>query len=111
MLLPHRLRRELPPSLQQTVKLAAVGGPSIAGELAANRHTCVVVTGNDAALIDKLARMLRTPYYHVWPSTDMVGVEIGLILGLVTALLQTIVLGMVLASRHDDDRSAAGRER
>jgi glycerol-3-phosphate dehydrogenase (NAD(P)+) len=74
-LLPHRLRRELRPSLQRTVKLAAVGGPSIAGELAANRHTCVVVTGNDAALLDKLVHLLRTPYYHVWPSTDMVGVE------------------------------------
>jgi hypothetical protein len=31
-----------------------------------------------------------------------VGVEFGLILGLITAALQTIVLGMVLASRHDD---------
>ena len=31
-----------------------------------------------------------------------VGVEIGLILGLIVSLLQTIVLGMVLASRHDD---------
>jgi glycerol-3-phosphate dehydrogenase (NAD(P)+) len=74
--LPHRLRRALPPELQATVKLAAVGGPSIAGELAANRHTCVVVTGNDAALLDKLAGMLRTPYYHVWPTTDMIGVEV-----------------------------------
>ena len=73
--LPHRLRRELPPELQRTVKLAAVGGPSIAGELAANRHTCVVVTGSDSALIEKLAGMMRTPYYHVWPSTDLVGVE------------------------------------
>jgi peptidoglycan/LPS O-acetylase OafA/YrhL len=37
-----------------------------------------------------------------------VGVEIGLILALITAALQTIVLGMVLASRHDerDDRVA-----
>jgi Family of unknown function (DUF5336) len=35
---------------------------------------------------------------------DDVGVEIGLILGIITAALQTIVLGMGLASRHDDDR-------
>jgi glycerol-3-phosphate dehydrogenase (NAD(P)+) len=75
-MLPHRLRRELPPQRQGSVKLAAIGGPSIAGELAANRHTCVVVTGNDAALLDKLAGMLRTPYYHVWPTTDMIGVEV-----------------------------------
>lgn len=74
--LPHRLRRELAPGVQETVQLAAVGGPSIAGELAANRHTCVVVTGNDARLLDKLAGMLRTPYYHVWPSTDLIGVEV-----------------------------------
>ena len=32
-----------------------------------------------------------------------VGVEIGLILGLATAALQTVVLGMGLASRRDDD--------
>lgn len=31
-----------------------------------------------------------------------VGVEIGLILAVITAALQTIVLGMGLASRHDD---------
>ena len=34
---------------------------------------------------------------------DAVGVEIGLILGLITAAAQTIVLGMALASRHDND--------
>lgn len=32
-----------------------------------------------------------------------VDAEIGLILGIVTAALQTLVLGMGLASRHDDD--------
>jgi len=37
------------------------------------------------------------------PNTgDQVGVGIGLILGLLTALVQTAVLGMGLASRHDD---------
>jgi glycerol-3-phosphate dehydrogenase (NAD(P)+) len=94
--LPHRLRRELPPGLQSAVKLAAIGGPSIAGELAANRHTCVVVTGDDAALLDRLAGMLRTPYYHVWPSTDMIGVEVcvamknlyALAIGCVNGLLE-----------------------
>lgn len=32
-----------------------------------------------------------------------VGVEIGLILGILTAAAQTVVLGMGLASRHDDN--------
>jgi len=34
---------------------------------------------------------------------DTVGVEIGLVLGILIALAQTIVLGMGLASRHDDE--------
>ena len=34
---------------------------------------------------------------------EQVGVEIGLILGLVVAAAQTAVLGMGLASRHDDE--------
>ena len=41
---------------------------------------------------------------------DRVGVEIGLILGIATAALQTLALGMGLASRHDDDdRVSYGR--
>jgi glycerol-3-phosphate dehydrogenase (NAD(P)+) len=74
-LLPHRLRRQLTPAQQRSTPLLAVGGPSIAGELAAERDTAVVVTGDDAALVNKLAGLLRTRYYHVWPSMDMVGVE------------------------------------
>lgn len=74
-LLPHRLRRHLTPEQQRDTPLVAIGGPSIAGELAAERDTCVVITGSDAALLQRLAAMLRTRYYHVWPSTDMVGVE------------------------------------
>lgn len=74
-LLPHRLRRHLTPEQQARTPLLAIGGPSIAGELAEERDTCVVVTGEDAALLERVASMLRTRYYHVWPSTDMVGVE------------------------------------
>ncbi len=38
---------------------------------------------------------------------DRIGVEIGLILGIATAALQTLVLGIGLASRHDDDDHAS----
>ena len=40
-----------------------------------------------------------------------VGVEIGLILGLIVALAQTVVLGMVLASRRDEDRNGTSAYR
>jgi len=94
-LLPHMLREGLPAELKRTVQLAAIGGPSIAGELAANRHTCVVVTSPDAALANRLAGMLRTPYYHVWPNTDMVGVEVCVALKNLYALAVGCVGGLL----------------
>ena len=50
-ILPEVLRSGLPDALGSRVQLAAIGGPSIAGELAARRHTCVVLTGSDADLL------------------------------------------------------------
>jgi len=41
---------------------------------------------------------------------DKVGTEVGLILALITSFIQTVVLGMVLMSRHDDDRDDMLRE-
>jgi len=41
---------------------------------------------------------------------DKVGTEVGLILALITSFIQTIVLAMVLMSRHDDDRDDILRE-
>ena len=40
------------------------------------RDTCVVFTGRDASLLEEMAGFFRTPYYHVWTSTDFVGVEV-----------------------------------
>ena len=94
-LLPHALRRELTPAQQAGTPLAAIGGPSIAGELAAGRHTCVVVTGTDPVLLGQLAGMLRTPYYHVWPNTDLVGVEVSVAMKNIFALAVGLVGGLL----------------
>jgi glycerol-3-phosphate dehydrogenase (NAD(P)+) len=93
--LPHRLRAGLPAHRQADVRLNAVGGPSIAGELAERRHTCVVVTGSDAALIERLAGYMRTPYYHVWTSTDLIGVETCVAMKNVYALAVGLVGGLL----------------
>ena len=94
--LPDVFAGALPAELRGEVPMAAIGGPSIAGELAARRHTAVVITGWDAALLDRLAGLLRTPYYHVWVNTDFAGVECcvafknvySLAVGLVNGLLE-----------------------
>ena len=74
-ILPEIFRSALPANVGGSVRVMALGGPSIARELAARRHTSVVLTGSDRQALEKTARLLRTPYYHVWTSTDIVGVE------------------------------------
>jgi glycerol-3-phosphate dehydrogenase (NAD(P)+) len=75
-LLPDVLAGQVPAELRSRVAWAAIGGPSIAGEVAARRETCVVFTGHDQAALDRLAAVFRTGWYHVWTSTDLVGVEV-----------------------------------
>ena len=94
-ILPEVLRSGLPESLRSRVQMAAIGGPSIAGEVAVRHHTCVVVTGTDAALLERLAAMLRTPHYHVWTNTDFVGVEFCVAMKNVYALAVGIAGGLL----------------
>lgn len=94
-LLPHVLAGGLPDSLRAGLRIAAVGGPSIAGEVAVRRHTCVVVTGTDPALLEQLAAMLRTPHYHIWPNSDFVGVETCVAMKNVYALAVGVVGGLL----------------
>jgi len=75
-ILPEVLADEVPEELRSQVSWAAIGGPSIAGEVAVRRDTCVVFTCRDQAVLDRLAEMFRTDHYHVWTSTDFVGVEV-----------------------------------
>ena len=75
-ILPEVLAEEVPPDLREQVSWSAIGGPSIAGEVAVRRDTCVVFTGRDADVLEKLAATFRTDYYHVWTSTDFIGVEV-----------------------------------
>ena len=93
--LPELFRSNLPADMQSKVSLNAVGGPSIAGELAARRHTCVVITGTDAAKLEQFASWLRTPYYHIWTSTDFVGVEVAVAMKNVYALAVGLVIGLL----------------
>jgi glycerol-3-phosphate dehydrogenase (NAD(P)+) len=57
------------------VHAAAIAGPCIAGELARRVETCVVLAGQDRPTLDRLAVLLRGPYYHVFTSEDVIGVE------------------------------------
>ncbi len=76
MILPDVLASELPASIRDGVRLAAVGGPCIAGELAGRRRSCVVFGSREREAAERLAAVFRTSYYHVWTTTDLVGLEL-----------------------------------
>jgi glycerol-3-phosphate dehydrogenase (NAD(P)+) len=75
MILPDVLAGELPTAIREKARLAAIGGPCIAGELAGRRRSCVVFGSRDGEAVEKLAAIFRTSYYHVWTTTDLVGLE------------------------------------
>ena len=89
--LPDVLASELPMPMRDQIKFAAIGGPCIAGELAGRRQSCVVFGSRERGVAVQLARIFRTPYYHVWTTTDLVGLEYS------AALKNAYTLGIGLA--------------
>ena len=74
--LPAVVARELEARLGFAPPVFAVGGPCIAGELAAGRPTRVVVTGATAQAARSAASLFGAPFYHAAVSPDMIGVEV-----------------------------------
>lgn len=72
---PDVVAEELKRRLGFAVPVAAIGGPCIAGELAARRQTGTVIVSRDAALAHSLVDALAGGYYFPRASTDMTGVE------------------------------------
>ncbi len=75
-ILPHVLADEIPDELRNKLTFSAIAGPSIAGEVAVRRHTSVVLTGDDAEVLEMWNKMFATDFYHVWNNTDLIGVEV-----------------------------------
>lgn len=91
-ILPDVLRSQLPTNYQSQIKLGAIGGPSIAAELANRHQTAVVIGSTDSTLLNDSINILSTSYYHIWGSTDLIGVE------MCAALKNLYTLGVGLAA-------------
>ncbi|MEJ5197684.1 MAG: glycerol-3-phosphate dehydrogenase [Anaerolineae bacterium] len=106
-ILPDVLASELPSSLRERVTISAIGGPCIAGELAGRRQTCVVFTGRDEAALRRLRAIFSTDYYHIWLSTDIVGVEVCAALKNAYTLAVGLAGGILERSGGVDEAGAA----
>lgn len=86
------LEQELGPSL----RLAVVSGPSFASELARELPTAVSVASHDERVVAAVQAGFRAPYFRLYGTSDVVGVEIGGALKNVIAIAAGLVEGLGL---------------
>lgn len=98
VLLPDVLKATWPQALREHVHPTAVVGPCIAGELARKVETCVSFVSRHRPTAVALADACHTDYYHVWPSDDLVGLEVCAALKNAYAL--AVGFGRGLNERH-----------
>jgi glycerol-3-phosphate dehydrogenase (NAD(P)+) len=75
-ILPDVLYNNLPEGIRDQISLSAIGGPCIAGELAGRRQTCVIFGSRHKEVAQAQAKQLRTPYYHVATTSNLLSLEV-----------------------------------
>ena len=74
--LAHKMGRLLKKNGIKETNISAAGGPCLAKGLANRVHTSVVFANSDIKIVNWIARLVSTDYYHVFTSDDVIGVEI-----------------------------------
>ncbi len=75
-------------------RVAVVSGPNLAGEIARREPTTTVVACTDESVAQRVAETIATPYFRVFTSTDVIGLEVGGAVKNVIALAVGIAEGM-----------------
>ena len=79
-----------------SVHLAVLSGPSFAREVAANLPTVVTVASEDADVATQVQQVMASPYFRVYTSEDVTGVELGGSLKNVIAIAAGVIDGLQL---------------
>ncbi len=74
-ILANKMHRLLKKNGVKEVNISAAGGPCLARGLANKVHTSVVFANKDINVVKKISKLVSTKYYHVFTSTDVIGVE------------------------------------
>jgi glycerol-3-phosphate dehydrogenase (NAD(P)+) len=82
--------------LDTAVRIAILSGPSFAAELARELPTAVSVASVDAVIVDHVQADFRTPYFRLYGTDDVVGVEIGGAMKNVIAIAAGVAEGLGL---------------
>lgn len=91
--LPHQILEEV---LGASIGIGVLSGPSFAKELQAGAPTAIVVASKSERVIRLSEKILHRPYFRVYGSDDVVGVELGGALKNVIATVAGVVDGLEL---------------
>ena len=91
-----RISEVIEQELGEGVHVAVLSGPSFAAELARELPTAVSVASRDAAIVEHVQAELRAPYFRLYGTSDVAGVEIGGALKNVIAIAAGVVEGLGL---------------
>jgi glycerol-3-phosphate dehydrogenase (NAD(P)+) len=82
--------------LGDRVQVAVLSGPSFAAELARQLPTAVSVASMDATVVTRVQAEFRAPYFRLYGTDDVAGVEIGGAIKNVIAIAAGVVEGLGL---------------
>ena len=82
--------------LGRGVRVGVLSGPSFAAEMARELPTAVCIASTDSPLVEKVQADFRAPYFRLYGTTDVVGVEIGGALKNVIAIAAGVAEGLGL---------------
>lgn len=84
--------------LGKEYRFAILSGPSFAREVAAGLPTSVVIASKDSSFLKDLVHRFNSPMFRIYPSDDVIGVEVGSVVKNVIAIATGISDGMELGS-------------
>ena len=82
--------------LGRDVSVAVLSGPSFAAELARQLPTAASVASRQVAVVEQVQADLRAPYFRLYGTSDVVGVEIGGALKNIIAIAAGVAEGLAL---------------
>lgn len=105
-LFPEIIQKHLPMAGGSASVVAAVGGPCIAGELAARRQTSVMFGSHDIELARYFTGVFTTDYYHPIPTDDLMSLELCVALKNAYTVAVGCTAGMLETEEHEDEANA-----
>jgi glycerol-3-phosphate dehydrogenase (NAD(P)+) len=91
-----RMSEVIEEELGNGVRVAVLSGPSFAAEVARQLPTAVSVASRDPAVVEQVQADFRAPYFRLYGTSDMAGVEFGGALKNVIAIAAGVAEGLAL---------------